>query len=405
MKSFYLVIVVVSLVLSFFFSGSETAFVTVNKVRVEVWRRRKERVANIVVPFLKSPERFLYTTLIGNNIFNVAFATFATVYFNQYIDAEITWLLIVLAGLLLGEILPKTIFRSLADWLVRKISYPLEFFYWIFYPIIFVISKISEGILSLIGYRKGELHDFFSEKDVEILLNQSQDMVKQLDPIEGVFFAGIMSLRELWVREAMVPRTEIVALPETATLEQLMAVAEKYGYTRYPVFRDYIDNIVGIVLIRDLLLEPSTFQELIRPVMFVPEPKRCSELLSEFRQNNTSIAIVIDEHGGTAGLITAEDLVEELFGEIEDETDEQEKLIRQLDESTYRVNGRTQIEKLNEELQLDIPEGDYETLAGFLLTQFGHIPRRDEELEFKEVKFVITRATRRKIESVKIFFS
>jgi CBS domain containing-hemolysin-like protein len=388
--------------MSFFFSGTETAFVSVNNVRVELWRRRKDRIAEVIHFFLEKPEGFLYTTLIGNNIFNVTYASFATIYFNRYLNPEISWLIIVISNLLFGEIIPKTLFRSLADWIIRKISYPLKFFYYLFFPFSVAINRISEVILKPFGYQKEEVRQFFSTKDIEILLTESQEMVKLRTPGQGEFLSAILGLRELWVRDAMVPRTEIVAVPNTATLKELTEIFKKYGHTKVPVYSGTLDDIVGVAFLKDLFSQPTSLQELIRPVMFVPETKRCSDLLSEFRAQNTTIAIVFDEYGGTAGLITTEDLVEELFGDIEDEYDEQEVMIRQIDEKTFKVNARIEIERLNETLNIILPEGEYETLAGFLLNQLGHVPRRDETYDYSGIQMVVTKATRRKIQWVKI---
>ncbi|RMH93459.1 MAG: HlyC/CorC family transporter [Calditrichaeota bacterium] len=399
-----LAIIFISLLLSFFFSGTETAFVSVNKVRVEVWRRRKERFARALWPFIRHPEEFLYTTLIGNNIFNVAFASVATLYFRDALNPEITWLLIVTATVLMGEIVPKTVFNSLADWVVPRVATLLRGFYYLFYPILLFVRSISEGLLWLLGHEREELQRFFSQKDIEVLLKESGYGVERIDPVEGRFYRAILELREQRVRDAMVPRAEIVAVPEDISYRDLIATFEKSGHTKLPVYRRSLDDIVGMIYLKDLFLGKQEVKELVREVMFVPETKRCSDLLSEFREKNTTIAIVIDEYGGTAGLITAEDLVEELFGEIEDEHDEQEVWIRPLEEAnTYWVNARIEVERLNEELGLDIPTGeDYETLAGFLLSRMGHIPRRKEKLEFEGITFEILSATRKRINSVKV---
>jgi len=398
----YLTIIIVSLILSFYFSGTETAFVSVNRVRVELWRRNRMRVAEIILGFLKKPEKLLYTTLVGNNIFNVAFASYATVYFNNYFDPGITWLLILFLTLFIGEIIPKTIFRSLADWVVRWIAYPLNLFYYLFFPLIWLVSRISESILRTIGLSKSELKSFFSKKDIEILIQESQGMMSTKDMQEKEILGRVLHLREMRVRDAMVPRTDIVAVPEDISIRELIKIFQKSGHTKLPVYQDNLDNIIGVVFMKDLFFQPGSVQEIIRPILMVPETKRASELLKEFRENNVTIAIVIDEYGGTAGLVTNEDLMEELFGEIEDEYDFQEVLYRQIAPKTYSVSARIEIERLNEALGLDLPEGDYETLGGFLLCHMGHIPRREEVFEYRGIRFVITKATRRKIEWVKI---
>ncbi len=400
----YIFIIVISLLLSFFFAGTETAFVTVNKVRVEVWRRQQHRFVGFILRFLKHPERFLYTTLIGNNIANIAFASFATVYLNLYLKAHVTWFIIVGASLLLGEIIPKTLFRVLADWIVKKVAPLLEIFYWILLPFIYTISKISEAVLGVLGYEGEDLREFFSKKDLEVLLHKSQTLVKHNHREEGKFLQAIFNLKRLRVREVMVPRTEIIAVPNNIPVKKLFQVFTKNRVTKIPVYEANLDNIIGVIYLKDLFSQPEDFHDLIHEVLFVPETKSCSELLSEFKQNNISIAIVIDEYGGTAGLVTTEDLVEELFGEIEDEYDVPENWVIQdkTDPRVYRVNARVEIEKLNEELNIGLPEGDYETLAGFLLSQIGDIPHAGETFEYHGILFEITRATRRKIQRVKI---
>lgn len=398
----YLTIIIISLLLSFYFSGTETAFVSVNKVKVEVWHRRELRSAKLLLRYLKHPERFLYSTLVGNNIANVAFASFATVFFNEYISREITWVIVLVASLLMGEIIPKSLFRSLADWVIRKVVYPLHFFYYFLYPLIFLLSRIAELVLMLFGQKSGELKNFFSKKDVEILLKESQNIIQPEKREEGEFVGKIMGLKKMLASEAMVPRTDMVAIADTTTLTQLKKTLQKVENTRLPVYNEDLDYIVGIIFLKDLFLKPKSLKEMIRPVLFVPETKRALDLLKEFQENNTTVAIVVDEYGGTAGLVTAEDLIEELFGEIEDEFDLQHHLIKKVDKVTFRVNARIEIEKLNQELHLDLPEGNYETLAGFLLSNLGHIPKRDEVFEFNNIRIIVTSATRRKIHWVRI---
>jgi len=395
-------IIIISLAMSFFFAGTETAFIAVNKVRVEVWRRSGENFARVLYEFLQKPERFLYTTLIGNNIFNVAFATYATIYFNRFIRPELPWVLVVSLTLIVGELIPKTVFRSMADWVVQKIAYPLRFFYQLFRPLIFVISKISELLLSLFGYQRDALDRFFSEQDIEVLINESPERVKGIDAEEEIFVSGVLSLRELRVRDAMVSRTEMVAVADTISIAELKLVFVRNGFTKIPVFQGTVDNFVGVVFAKDLLLRPISFEDVVRPVVYVPETKRCSVLLSEFRSKYNSLAIVIDEYGGTAGLITTEDLVEVLFGEIEDEYDAEQKWFRKINEHTLRFDARVELEKLRELYDVDLPEGEYETLAGFLISQLDCIPQVGATFSFDTLKFLVTEGSRRRVEQVDI---
>lgn len=394
------IIILISLVMSFFFAGTETAFVSVNKVRVELWRRSGARFAGILYEFVQKPEQFLYTTLIGNNIFNVAFATYATIYFNRFIRPEFTWVLVVSLTLIIGELIPKTVFRSLADWVVQKIAWPLRFFYHAFRPLIFLVSKVSEFLLFLFGYRRDALERFFSEQDIEVLINESPERVKGIDAEEEIFVSGVLSLRELRVREAMVSRTEMVAVADTISLDDLRMVFVRNGFTKIPVFRGTVDNFIGVVFAKDLLLGAVSLESILRPVSFVPDSKRCSELLSEFRSQNNSLAVVIDEYGGTAGLITTEDLVEVLFGEIEDEFDLEESWFRKIDEQTYSIDARVELEKPAEQFGLTFPEGEYETLAGYLIDRLERIPQVGDKVMLDHCRFTVSEGSPRKVDRI-----
>ncbi len=401
----YIPIILTTLFLSFYFAGTETAFISVNKVRVELWRRRNLKVAEIIHRFLKIPERFLYTTLVGNNISNVAFATFATIYFNQYLDTGTTWLIITITTVLIGEIIPKALFRNLADWIIRYIAYPLEGFYYLFYPFIWITSMVAQSILRLFGHSPEELHQFYSARDIEILLKESQESIKQRKRAEGEYLEKFLELRDLRVRDAMVPRAEIVGVPYNISISELAKVFMEHGFTRLPVYKENLDNIIGIVYVKDLFKKPRSLKSILHSPLFVPETKRALALLKEFRLKNITMAIVVDEYGGTAGLVTLEDLLEELFGEIEDEFDAQTVLIRKIKDGIYHVNARIEIDQLNENLGIHLPKGDYETLAGFILSHLGHIPRREESFEYNNIRFVVTKTTRRKIEWVRIELS
>ena len=399
-----LIISLVALVLSFYFSGTETAFISVNRVRIELWRRKKNKTAELIVRFLRQPENFIYTTLIGNNLANITLASFATLYFHRYLDEKVTWLLITTTTVLIGEILPKTLFRSLADWVILKVTHLLYFFYYLFRPIIWVIRQISGLILNLFQHSSSEITDFFSKKDVEVLIKESQNYVS-LEHVENIFLTRLLDLKQLHVRDAMIPRTQIEAIEENESIDELVKLFSKAGFTKIPVYRKSLDDIIGVVFLKDLFKKPSSIKEMVREVMFVPETKKSLQLLRQFRQKNTSLAIVIDEYGGTAGIVTSEDLIEELVGEIIDEYDATEIHIRKIKDNIYSVNALITLDRLKAEIGIELPEGDYETLAGFILKQLGHIPKREESFEFTGLKFIITRATRRKVDWVRIILA
>lgn len=398
----YPAIIVISLILSFFFSGTETAFVALNKVRLEIWRRRRKQLANLILPFIRDPERFLYTTLIGNNIFNIAFASFATAYFNLYLEPGFTWLLIVCITLLAGEILPKTIFVSVADWVVGYLIYPLRFFYRLFTPLIWLVSRISELLLRWFGIARGQIVHVFSSSDIEHLLHLGKESVLRRDPIHGQFLDGVLNLKNLWVRDAMVPRSRMIMIPIEIERDDLVDIICQSGHSRLPVYSEDPENIIGYVASKDLFWEEKPLQELIRPVMLVPETKRAMELIGEFRESDASLAIVVDEYGAITGLVTTYDLVEHLYGGIEDPRNPKSKMMVQLKDNVWRVNAQVNIDDLRETIGEVLPEGPYSTVSGFMLDRLNHIPRRGESVLYGRAKLTVTSATRRRVEYVRL---
>jgi CBS domain containing-hemolysin-like protein len=266
---------------------------------------------------------------------------------------------------------------------------------------IWVVGHISSWILRIFHHSEHEISDFFSKKDIEILIKESQNYVN-LDERENIILTRLLEMKTLHVRDAMIPRAEMAAIEESAGLDELIDLFQKTGFTKIPVYRANLDNIIGVVILKDLFLQPSSLEVMVREVMFVPETKKSLQLLRDFRRENVTMAIVFDEYGGTAGLVTTEDLIEELVGEIIDEFDPTQIMIRKKDENTFSVNARIEPEELKRELGVEIPEGDYDTLAGFMLEYLGHIPKRDESFEYNGIKFTVTRATRRKVDWVKL---
>lgn len=400
----YLVIAILGLISSFFFSGAETAFVSVNKVKVELWDRQNIKGSHLIKDFVVHPEKFLLTTLVGTNISNITSVTFSTIYFTNQLkwNPTLTWFVVSGTILFLGEIFPKYLFRSYADYFVRRIALPLGIAYYVFYILILVVGKISSIFLRIVGVGDHVVTDFFSKKDLEILLKETGETVEISEEADKIILTKLLEFKNIKVKDAMIPRTDIVAAEVKTTITQLKRLFIKSGRTRIPIYKDKLDNIIGVAYVKDLFTNPKTVKEILHTVIFVPEYKSAGDLLQEFRQKSQSIAIVVDEYGGTSGLVTTEDLIEVLFGEIQDEYDQEKKYIIPVDERTFKVHARTEIEEFNKELGISLPEGDYETVGGFLLHQLGHIPKREEEYEYKHLKFIVTKATRKNIQWLKV---
>lgn len=413
-------VILLMLVLSAFFSGSEIAFVVANRLRVEVLARREGLVGPIVRSFLEKPATFLTTTLVGNNIALVVYSTLMAFYLNPPLEhffadvvtvggsgREIAVLVsqTVIASIVVlffGEILPKSIMRERANHAVFYLAVPLRITYYVLLPMI----KVASGAASLlVRLFRAEPDAFaqFMRRDFEVIIQESKASGElELDEDESVLLSNVFAMSTVRVKESMAPRTDVEAVEESTPVDQLLERFIETGHSKMPVYRENIDNIVGVVFAYDLFTKPSSLTDIMRPAQFVPESKRSKDLLREFLSTNTSVAVVIDEYGGTAGLVTREDLLEELFGDIQDEFDIEEEVLRQTGEHSFIASGRVHIDELEDRFGITLPEGDYETIAGYLLERIGSIPSPQEHFAFDGYRFDILKSTSSRIDLVRM---
>ena len=391
----------IGLLLSFLFAGSETAFITTNKIRFELWVRNKYKSALFAEKFFREPELFISTTLVGNNIANIVATSYATVYLINYFSETTTWLLITVFVLIFGEILPKALFRILDDLVVLAVIYPIRFFHYLLRPFIWLVNSISTGILRMFGLKSDNVKVFFSKEDVALLLNEGK-LAGIIEEDDHKIISKVLDLPDTLVREAMVPRTQIEAVDVRFSIKKIRSFMSDKGFTKVPVYKNDIDHIIGVIFMYDLFQDIKSVKEVIKPVTIAPENKKCNALLKEFKKNNTSIAIVIDEYGGTAGLVTTEDLIEELFGEFDDASDGIEKTIVKINKNTWEIDAAETIEVINETLNLNLPEENYETISGLVLTELGRIPETGEQMVIHDCRIIVTNAQKNKIEKVRL---
>jgi CBS domain containing-hemolysin-like protein len=396
-----LIIAIIGLIFSFFFAGSETAFISTNPLRIEIWTRKKLRSAIRAQKYFKNPDIFLSTTLVGNNLANVLATTYATIFLITYWDETLSWIVITLTILLFGEIIPKVLFRTYAHSLILKIVYIMRFFHFLLNPLIILATRISLSVIRLFRLGSKSEKTMFDKDDIVAMLREAR-LSGVVDEEEQKIISRVLNLPDTLVREAMVPRTSIQAISEKSKISDIRNFMIETGKTKIPVYKSTIDNITGIIFIYDLFADNTRLIEVIKPVTYVPENKKCNELLHEFKELNTSIAIVIDEYGGTAGLVTIEDLVEELLGEIEESTENSEQPIIRINKTTWKIRASESIETINEQIGVNIPEGEYETLAGFILAELGRIPETGEKIALNDSLIMITRAGRNIIEEVRL---
>ncbi len=396
-----LIIAIIGLIFSFFFAGSETAFISTNPLRIEIWTRKKLRSAIRAQKYFKNPDIFLSTTLVGNNLANVLATTYATIFLITYWDETLSWIVITLTILLFGEIIPKVLFRTYAHSLILKIVYIMRFFHFLLNPLIILATRISLSVIRLFRLGSKSEKTMFDKDDIVAMLREAR-LSGVVDEEEQKIISRVLNLPDTLVREAMVPRTSIQAISEKSKISDIRNFMIETGKTKIPVYKSTIDNITGIIFMYDLFADNTRLIEVIKPVTYVPENKKCNELLHEFKELNTSIAIVIDEYGGTAGLVTIEDLVEELLGEIEESTENSEQPIIRINKTTWKIRTSESIETINEQIGVNIPEGEYETLAGFILAELGRIPETGEKIALNDSLIMITKAGRNIIEEVRL---
>jgi len=397
----YSIISLIGLVLSFFFAGSETAFISTNRFRFELWLKQKKRLAKSGQRYFEKPELFLSTTLVGNNIANILTSSYATVFLISYFSETIAWLIITFTLLLIGEITPKVIFRSHANYLILRLVLFIRIFNYLLAPFIWLAGLVSSKVLKFLHVREEQEVNLVDKKDIEILLREAK-IAGVVDDDEHKIIKRVLELPNTLVREAMIPRTAIKAIDYKQGLKGLKALIGKSGNTKIPVYRGSIDNIIGIVFIFDLFNNPGSLDDIMRPVYVTPENKRCNELLREFKATNTTFAVVIDEYGGTAGIITVEDLMEELFGEFDELPVDDTVRIRALNKTTFKVKADEPLENINEQLDLNIPAGNYETLGGYVIAELGRIPVTGEAINQTDYRIVVTKATEKKIEEMRV---
>ena len=398
-----LIVLIILLLLSGFFSSSEIAFVVANKIKIEIRARNNSLTAKNARFFVKNPQIFFSTILISNNIVNIAFASLSTIILTQKFNLNELEILLVSTTLILiiGEIVPKYLAREMADLLVPFFAIPIRVLTFILYPFVKVTSSISSLLVRKKELDEEETHRLFDKEDIQLLIDESSE-AGVVDEHESGILHKIMDLREQKVYECMTPRTGIVGVEIDSSIEYVMNTFIESGYSKLPVFEENLDNIKGLVIAYDMFRNPPSLSAVMREIIFVPETKKTLDMLNELLDRQISIAVVVDEFGGTAGIVTVEDIIEEMFGEIRDEYDEDEEVFKNINDYNYVFSGSVEIDRINEEFELDIPEGDYETIAGYIISELGRIPARGEMFTIGNFIITIIRSNKTRIDLIKL---
>ncbi|MCF8462153.1 MAG: hemolysin family protein [Flavobacteriales bacterium] len=408
----YLVIILVCLIISAFCSGMEIAFVSANRFKIEVDRKKGHLSGSIIGGFLEEPSRFISTLLVGNNIALVVYGiTMAKIlepeirYFteSESIVLVVQTILSTLLILVTAEFLPKAFFRINPNRMLDIFAVPAKVFYFFLYPLVWVIDRFSKQILSSIFKVKlNEEKMTFGRSDLDDYVNEftGHDEEDSVDS-EIQIFRNALNFSEIKVRTCMLPRTEIIALDISTDVEDLRLKFVDTGLSKILIYRGDIDNIIGYVHSFELFQKPSSINSIIRPISLVPESTKVKDLLKQFGQQRRSVAVVLNEFGGTAGMVTVEDIIEEIFGDIEDEHDVEDLVEEKLGKNQFRLSGRLEIAYINQEFNLDLPESDnYGTLAGFIIEHHQSIPEVDEVIRVGDFEFTVTQVDSTRIEEV-----
>jgi putative hemolysin len=397
----------VLLLLSAFFSGSETALLSLDRLRVKYLVQKKRRGADRLELLLNHPDRLLGAILVGNNLVNIAASVFATTLLVQLFGERgelLTILLLTPLLLIFSEISPKSYAAQYPEKVSFLVLRPILLVMWLISPVVWLVTGVSRLLTRMFS---GEVErPIISEDEIRSIISVGEEagvVAKE----KRRMLHGVFELAQIQVRDVMIPRTEVVGIEVSSSYEQVLRLAQEAHHSRFPVYEGSLDNVVGIIHSKDILNfvdQPEGFslRQLSRPPYFVPESKRIETLLQSFRKKKVHLAVVVDEYGGVEGIVTLEDIFEEIVGEIQDEYDVEEELIRELSPGRLLVDGSVSLRMINRRFRLTLAEEHSNTLAGFLLRVLGQIPREGDECESEEVRFIVRKVVNHRIEEIEM---
>ncbi|MCD8416357.1 HlyC/CorC family transporter [Tenacibaculum finnmarkense genomovar finnmarkense] len=419
---FEIIVIFASILFSAFFSGMEIAFISANKLHIELEKNRVGFLPKILAILTEKSSKFITTMLVGNNVALVIYSYFmgrllmhwfqlalpSTITFVNYLLDDLSLLtqtvISTIVILVTAEFLPKTMFRIYANEMLNFFVVPAYFFYLLFYGITWVITKISDFFLFLIfQIKENETKTEFSKEELGNYIVEQLDRGNDADAIDSEIqiFQNALEFHKVKAREIMVPRTEIMAIEMHESVENLKNIFITTGLSKILVYKNSLDDILGYVNAFELFKNPTSIKSILLPVEFVPESMIINDVLNSLMKKRKSIAVVVDEYGGTSGIITVEDVVEELFGEIEDEHDNQELLEEKINATEFNFSARLEVDYLNEEYDLNIPKEEaYETLGGFIINYTETIPEQGTILQLDKLYIKILKVSATKIDDL-----
>jgi CBS domain containing-hemolysin-like protein len=399
------------LLLSAFFSGSEIAFISANKIRIELLKEQNTWKGKVLSQFYEKPKDFLGTMLIGNNIALVIFSTLMTKLLEPWLKpfvGENAFLLLIITlistvvVLIFGEFLPKTLFRVYANRIISVLAMPLQLFKWLLTAPTWLMTKLSNFFLrTFFKVSDSNISTTFSRIDLEHFVQDYEG--EEDDELDTDIFKNALKLKEIKVRDCMIPRNEIEAIDEDTGMEEVVQVFDKTRHSRILTYKGDIDNVSGYIHHQQMMKQPKRLKNVISAIPFIPEAMNVHDLMNKLLKDNKNIACVVDEFGGTSGVITLEDILEEIFGEITDEDDQEEYVEKEISDREWLFSGRLEIDYLNEKYEnINFPTGEYNTLSGYLVMSEADIPEKDAVLLLDGYKFILEQVSNTKIEMVRV---
>lgn len=409
-QALQILIVIGLLALSAFFSSSETAMMAVNKIRVRNLADAGLSSAQTLMKVLDNQPKMLSAILIGNNIVNISASSLATIlvtraFGDMYVGVG-TGILTLLV-LIFGEITPKTSATLYSETMALRFAKPIYMIMQVLTPVIFIVDKLSQGVLRLLHVDPNKKQDAITEDELRTIVEVShEEGVIESDEKNMIY--NVFDFGDSVAKDIMVPRIDMTFIDVDATFSEVIEVFREVKYTRYPVYEETTDNVIGIINIKDLLLTENQkkfcIRDYLREPLYTYEFKKTAELMVELRKTQNNIAIVLDEYGATAGLITLEDMLEEIVGEIRDEYDEDEEdLIRRIGPREYVVEAAMKLDDLNDQLGLDLESEDYDSIGGFIIGLLDHLPEEGEEVTHKTLRFVVDKVDRNRIDKIHLY--
>ncbi len=411
-------VIIVCLIMSAFFSGMEIAFISCNRVFLEIEKNKKGIIGKVLKYLTSRPSKFITAMLVGNNFCLVIYGIFMGDKIVEILFSDlktgplplnilfIQTLISTFIILITAEFLPKVFFQLYANQMVKFFALPSSFFYTLFMPISFLILRITDNFLKFFSNSKSEkIQLTFSKNELGEYIEEQVEAVENKDQLDSEieFFQNALEFSETKAREVMIPRAEIIGINKSERIIELSSLFKSTGYSKIPVYDENIDDIIGFVHAFEMLKKPNSISEILLPIEYVHEPNLITDVLKKLTRKRKTIAVVLDEYGGTAGLLTVEDIVEELFGEIEDEYDIIEHYEKKINDNSFELSARLEIDYLIRKYKLDLPQDEnYETLGGLIFHMTGEIPKKDTTLSINNLEIKVVSVLSNKIEKVAI---